>query len=149
VVDGEGGSPELGGQALGLGAKVGISREPSPYSVAETVRRIIEVAEARGVTVFGVVDHAAGARSVGLDMPDSRVVMLGNPAVGTPAMLAAPDLALDLPTRLLVREASPGDPASTVVFHAPDAIAREYGLAPELRAGLEKILGIVQHAIRA
>ncbi len=120
----------------------------SPHTVVETVRRLVASAEAHGVTVFVTVDHAAGARSVGLVMPETQVVFVGNPAAGTPVMLAEPDLALDLPTRILVREAASGAPGSSVVFHDPDAIARAHSLSSAQADGLRGVVALVDDAIR-
>ncbi|MGC8472312.1 MAG: DUF302 domain-containing protein [Acidimicrobiales bacterium] len=130
----------------------GLIERSSPLGVAETVARLVDAATAAGVTVFATVDHAAGARSVGLEMPDTQVVLLGNPAIGTPAMQAAPELALDLPTRVLVRQApspegGPGAPRSAVVFADPVAVGRRYGLTREQVAGLTGIVGLVDRAL--
>ncbi|MHB8294574.1 MAG: DUF302 domain-containing protein [Acidimicrobiales bacterium] len=119
----------------------------SPYDVAQTVQRLVGTAASSGVTIFASIDHAAGARSAGLDMPETRVLILGNPAAGSPAMLAAPDLALDLPTRLLVREAPAGTPGASVAFHDPASIARRHALTPAQEAGLRGIVEIVERAL--
>jgi uncharacterized protein (DUF302 family)/catechol 2,3-dioxygenase-like lactoylglutathione lyase family enzyme len=125
----------------------GIIERSSPLPVDETVRRLADAVTAAGATVFGTIDHAAGARSVGLDMPETQVLIVGNPAAGTPPMLAAPDLALELPTRLLVRQASPGALGSTVVFSDSTTLARRYGLSSEQVAGLATIAGLVDRAL--
>jgi len=119
----------------------------SPHGVDETVRRLTDAAQAAGVTVFATINHAAGARSVGLDMPETQVLIVGNPTAGTPAMLAAPDLALELPTRLLVRQAAPGDSGSTIVLSNPTALARRYGLSSEQVAGLAEVVSLVDRAL--
>ncbi len=119
----------------------------SPAGVEQTVQRLVQVANASGLTVFATVDHSAGARSVGMDMPDTRVVILGNPAAGTPAMLAAPDLALDLPTRVLVRERGDGGPGSVVLFHDPAALKDRYGLSASEAGRLAGIVDIVERAV--
>ena len=127
----------------------GVVERSSPLRVDETVQRLADAAAVADATVFATIDHAAGARSVGLDMPETQVLIVGNPAVGAPAMLAAPELALELPTRLLVRQASPGDTGSTVVFSDPTVVARRYGLGPEQAAGLAAIVGLVDRALGA
>ncbi|MHB1595722.1 MAG: VOC family protein [Streptosporangiaceae bacterium] len=132
-----------------LPADRGVIERSSPLRVDETVRRLVDAAAAAGATVFATIDHADGARSAGFDMPETQVVIVGNPAAGTPAMLAAPDLALELPTRLLVRQTSPGASGSTVVFSDPIALARRYGLSSEQVAGLASIAGLVDRALGA
>jgi glyoxylase I family protein len=127
----------------------GVVERSSPLRVDETVQRLADAATAAGATVFATIDHAAGARSVGMEMPETQLLIVGNPAVGTPAMLAAPDLALELPTRLLVRQASPGGTGSTVVFSDPTVVAHRYGLGLEHVAGLAAIAGLVDRALGA
>ncbi len=128
-------------------ADQGIIERSSTLGVNETVQRLVATVTASGATVFATIDHAAGARSVGLDMPETQVLMVGNPAVGTPAMLATPDLALELPTRLLVRRASPSASGSTVVFSDPTALARRYGFSSEQVAGLVDLVALVDRAL--
>jgi len=136
-------SKPAGNAPTSLPADRGIIERSSPHGVDETVRRLADAAEAAGATVFATIDHAAGARSVGLDMPETQVLIVGNPAAGTPAMLAAPDLALELPTRLLVRQTAPGISNSTIVFSDPTALARRYGLSSEQVAGLAGVVSLV------
>jgi glyoxylase I family protein len=127
----------------------GVVERSSPHQVDETVQRLADAATAAGATVFATIDHAAGARSVGFDMAETQVLIVGNPAAGTPAMLAAPDPALELPTRLLVRQAAPGGTGSTVVFSDPAVVAHRYGLGAEHAAGLASIVALVDRALGA
>lgn len=125
-------------------AAAALVRHHSSASVAETVDLIRQAAQARGGQVFGVIDHAAAAGAVGMRMPATQVVMVGNPKVGTPLMLSAPDLALDLPTRVLVRESPPG---CEVVLHDPSLLAARYGLSEEQTQLLAGIAELVRTAI--
>jgi uncharacterized protein (DUF302 family) len=78
----------------------------------EAVRKAIDKA---GMKVFAEIDHAGAARESGLSMPETRVLIYGNPKAGTPVMLDTPITALDLPLRILVREL-PGE-RSAVAYH--------------------------------
>jgi uncharacterized protein (DUF302 family) len=99
---------------------------PSPHSFTETVQRLDAELAARGIPVFARIDHAANAAAAGLSMPPTLVVVFGNARAGTPLMERAPDLALDLPLRILIRTA----PAGVVVsYHDPAAMAEPYGLS--------------------
>ena len=69
---------------------------------AETVRRLTEAIERRGLTVFAQIDHAAAARAVGMELPDELVVVFGNPRAGTPLMQQDPRIGIELPLRVLV-----------------------------------------------
>ena len=106
----------------------GILTIASAHSVAETVARIRTALEAKGVTLFAVVDHSGEAAKAGLPMPDTKLLIFGNPAAGTPLMLSAPTAAIDLPLKLLVAESDEGrvwiswnDPAWLQSRHGFDA----------------------------
>jgi len=92
----------------------------SPYSFDDTLSRLRTTLTGKGMSIFATIDHRAGAREAGLDMPPTTVVIFGSPKGGTPLMLAAPDVALDLPLRVLVREDDKGqvwlvyDPVATL-----------------------------------
>ena len=122
-------APALAPSAEGVASKL------SPHPVADTVRRLEETARGKGLTVFARVDHAAGARSVGLTMQDEELLVFGSPRAGTPLMLARPLVGLDLPLRVLVwRDA---DGRVWVSYQESAFIARRFGL-PD---GLEKNIG--------
>jgi len=82
----------------------GIVDRPSRYSVDETVERLKRILEEKGVRVFALVDHSGEAEKVGMKMRPTKLLIFGSPRGGTPAMLAAPSLALDLPLKILVWE---------------------------------------------
>ena len=83
-------------------------RLESNYSFAETFTRLRSAIEASGLRIFATIDHRAAAQSVGLEMPPTTVLIYGDPKSGTPLMLTAPEFALELPLRLLVREGEQG-----------------------------------------
>jgi putative membrane protein len=82
--------------------KQGILRIPSKLSVDETVARLQTILHAKGVKLFTIVDHSGEAASAGLKMPNTKLLIFGNPKAGTPLMLATPSVALDLPLKILV-----------------------------------------------
>ena len=108
---------------------------PVAGNVADTVSRLVTLIEEAGAEVFMVIDHAAAARKAGLQMPDTQVIVFGNPAAGTPLMLASPDLAIDLPLRILVRQEPDGH--TSVLHHDPAVLAADYGLPTALVGPLQ------------
>lgn len=80
----------------------------STYSFDDTLRRLYEALDRRDLTVFAVVDHAAGAAAAGLEMPPSTVVIFGAATIGTPLMIAEPQMSLELPLRAAVYEDADG-----------------------------------------
>lgn len=123
----------------------GLVTQRSAYDFTTTLRRLTDAITAHGATVFATIDHTAGAAGVGLRMPPTTVVIFGNAAVGTPPMLAAPDLAFDLPSRVLVRQR--GDTVE-VLYADADATAARYRLDTSHRDSLAALSELVAAAIR-
>ena len=86
------------------GAANGIISKPSNHSVDQTVDKLKSILETRGVTLFALVDHSGEAAKAGLNMRPTKLLIFGNPRAGTPVMLAAPSIAIDLPLKILVWE---------------------------------------------
>lgn len=104
----------------------GLVSRRSDHDVAETVAAIRAEVDRRGAVVAAVVDHAAAARQAGLTMPETQLIIFGSPQAGTPLMQASPDVAIDLPMRILVRD--DGQPGSLVTWQDPAYVAQRYGL---------------------
>ena len=108
----------------------------SPRSLDDTVARLLAEVAARGMKVFAIIDHSGEARSVGLELRDTKVVIFGSPLAGTPVMVAAPLAALDLPLRVLVW--ADGD-QTKVSYTAPANFATRHNLSGELKTRLTVI----------
>jgi uncharacterized protein (DUF302 family) len=108
----------------------------SPRSVAETVAHLTDLASARGLTVFAVIDHSGEARNVGRELRDTQVVIFGSPKAGTPVMVAAPQAGLDLPLKVLVWA---DDGQTRISYTTPSALAARYGFSEELADNLAGI----------
>ena len=110
-----------------------------------TLERLEQRIKKAGMSVFARIDHAAGAREFGLDMPPTVVLLYGSPRGGTPIMLAAPQAALDLPLRVLVRQDTTGQ--VLIAFHPVAAMLRRAGVPEELTARLDPAQRILIEAI--
>lgn len=86
----------------------GIKKVASNHSVDETVERVKEILQAKGIKLFALVDHSEEARKAGLEMPPTKLLIFGSPLAGTPVMVAAPSIAIDLPLKILVAQDSQG-----------------------------------------
>ena len=117
----------------------------SSKSVAETVERLKHFIAVRGFTLFRVIDHSGTAEQVGVQMPDSKLVMFGNPAKGAAVMLAAPLAGLDLPLKVLVWEDGSG--AVSVSYNSPGFMAERYCLDGALRAPFDAVESIVEEVL--
>lgn len=108
----------------------------SPLSVADTVTKLTGILSAKGVKLFAVIDQSEAAREVGQELRETTLVIFGNPAAGTPVMVAEPLAALDLPLKVLIW--SDGD-QTKVTYYSPAALAARYNLDDELAARLAVI----------
>jgi uncharacterized protein (DUF302 family) len=81
---------------------------PSNHSVDGTVERLKGILQAKGITLFALIDHSGEAAKVGMKMPPTKLLIFGSPRAGTPVMLAAPSSAIDLPLKILVWEDDQG-----------------------------------------
>jgi uncharacterized protein (DUF302 family) len=108
----------------------GLVQVASHYSVDETVRRLEAAFIAKGLQVFAVIDHSGEAEKVGLQMRPTKVVIFGSPKGGTPLMVAAPSLAIDLPLKALVAEDAEGK--VSVTYNDPEYLRDRHGVPGEL-----------------
>ena len=110
--------------------KNGIVTIPSNHSVDETVERIKDILQSKGVALFALIDHSGEAAKVGMKMPNTKLLIFGNPKGGTPLMLASPSAAIDLPLKILVAEDSQGK--TWVSYNTPEYLRERHGLPQDL-----------------
>jgi len=121
------------------GQKGVVTTKHSPRSVAETVSRFTDMLREKGVKIFAVIDQSDAARQAGLQLRDTVLVIFGNPAGGTPVMVASPLAALDLPLKVLVWE----DANQTKVsYYGPGALAGWHHLSADQARNLAVIDGL-------
>lgn len=118
----------------------GIAMIRSRYSVDDTAARLKDLLEARGIKIFAIVDHSGEAERAGLRMPNTKLVIFGNPQGGTPLMLAAPTLALDLPLKILVFEESGSN--VWMAFNTAEYLSNRHNLPAELSDTLAAVSAI-------
>jgi uncharacterized protein (DUF302 family) len=115
----------------------------SPHPVAETIDRLVAALEKRDVTVFARIDHAAGARAAGLELPDEELLIFGNPRVGTPLMQSDPTAGYELPLRVLAWD----DGGQTMIgYRPPTELGEEFRLADRAEV-LEKLDGLLAQLV--
>jgi uncharacterized protein (DUF302 family) len=111
-------------------ANRGIIDRPSKHSVDETLERLQRTLQAKGVTIFALVDHSGEAEKVGLKIRPTKLVVFGSPKAGTPLMLAAPSSAIDLPLKILIWEDTEGK--VWVSYNSPAYLQERHGLPQKL-----------------
>jgi uncharacterized protein (DUF302 family) len=122
----------------------GVVTRASRYGFAETLARLRSALARRQLEIFAWFDHSGAAKRVGLTMPDTQVVVFGNPKSGTPLMLASPLVALDLPLRVLVAD---DNGHAVVSFLSPAYLVKRYGIPPNLVSNIAGIETIVDEVV--
>jgi uncharacterized protein (DUF302 family) len=112
------------------GAEKGIVVQPSNHTVEQTVDRLKNILQSKGVALFALIDHSGEAEKVGMKMPPTKVLIFGSPKAGTPVMLAAPSIAIDLPLKILITEDTQGK--VWVSYNSPVYLQERHGLPSEL-----------------
>jgi len=110
--------------------KNGIVDVPSNHSVDETVERLKNILQTKGITLFALIDHSGEAEKVGMKMRPTKLLIFGSPKAGTPLMLAAPSIAIDLPLKILVWEDAKGQ--VWVSYNSPEYLGERHNLPQDL-----------------
>jgi len=118
-------------------ADPGIVNVPSQHSVDDIVNALTANLQAKGITLFALIDHSGEAAKVGIAMRPTKLVIFGNPKAGTPVMLAAPTSAIDLPLKILVWQDAEGQ--VWVSYNSPQHLQARHQIPPELLPNLAVI----------
>src|SRR5215469_10450852 len=100
---------------------------PSKFSVAATADRLESLLKAKGIKIFARIDQAAEARTAGLSMAETILIIFGDPKTGTPLMVKYPSLALDLPLKALIWQ-SAADGKVWLTYNTPDYLKARHHL---------------------
>src|SRR5260370_5518699 len=100
------------------------------HSVDQTVEKLQEILQAKGVKLFALVDHSGEAQKAGMQMRPTKLLIFGNPKAGTPLMIASPSVAIDLPLKILVWEDSNGK--VWISYNSPTYLQARHNLPPDL-----------------
>jgi uncharacterized protein (DUF302 family) len=124
--------------------KNGIVDVPSNHSVDQTVDRLKEILQSKGITLFVLIDHSGEAEKVGMKMRPTKLLIFGSPKAGTPLMLAAPSIAIDLPLKILVWEDAQGK--VWLSYNSPEYLKERHDLPQDL---VPNIAGVATLAAKA
>jgi uncharacterized protein (DUF302 family) len=129
---------------MGTEVGSGILSVLSAHSVTDTVEKLKSMLQAKGITLFAIIDHSGEAEKVGLKMPATKLLIFGNPKGGTPLMLASPSVAIDLPLKILVAE----DPAGkvSISYTAPEYLQARHHLPAELLPNIAVVAALAAKA---
>jgi uncharacterized protein (DUF302 family) len=109
------------------------------------LERIATLARKRGLQVFARIDFAADARKAGLELPPTVLLIVGNPAAGTPLLAAARTLAIDLPLKILAWTDEDGH--NWVACNEPEYLQRRHGVPAELVGNISGLAALLAAAV--
>jgi uncharacterized protein (DUF302 family) len=123
----------------------GIIDVRSRYSVPETLGRLQSILKEKAITIFALIDHSGEAEKAGLSMRPTQLLIFGSPKAGTPLMLAAPGLALDLPLKALAWQDENGQ--VWLSYNSPEYLQQRHGFPADLMKNIAGLARLVQKAV--
>jgi uncharacterized protein (DUF302 family) len=114
----------------------------SGYGPEETMNRFEAEVQAKGMTVFAHIDHAAGAAAVGLALRPTDLLIFGNAKGGTPLMQAIQGIGIDLPLKALVWQDASG--TTWLSYNDPAWLAQRHGLDDDAKATVNAMTQALQ-----
>src|SRR5271156_4897416 len=109
----------------------GLVTVQSQHGPVGTLMRLEDSIASRGLTIFARIDHAAGAKEVGMGLRPTQVVIFGSPKSGTPLMQMSETIGIDPPLKMLVRQEANGQ--TVLAYDDPAWLASRHGLAAAAR----------------
>jgi uncharacterized protein (DUF302 family) len=122
----------------------GVTDIASRHTVDETVARLQGILKAKGVALFVLIDHSGEAEKAGMKMRATKLLIFGNPKAGTPLMVAAPSIAIDLPLKILVWEDDQGK--VRVSYNSPEYLMQRHNLPPNLLQNIAVVKALAENA---
>jgi uncharacterized protein (DUF302 family) len=117
----------------------GLISKRSSFGPEETMKRLEAEVQAKGLTVFAHIDHAAGAAAVGLSLRPTDLLIFGNAKGGTPLMQSVQSIGIDLPLKALVQQDADG--VTWVSYNDPAWLAYRHGLDDSSKATVNALTG--------
>ena len=106
--------------------------------------KLKRILQARGISLFAMIDHSGEAERVGIRMKPTKLLIFGNPKAGTPVMLSAPTSAIDLPLKVLVWEDAKGN--VWLSYNSPAYLQERHGVPKELLPNISVVEALAQQA---
>jgi uncharacterized protein (DUF302 family) len=120
----------------------------SLYPASDTVMRLENSIRSKGMVIFAIIDHSEEAQKVNLNLRDEKVIIFGDPRIGTLLMEENPLIGLELPLRILVWQNVEG--LVQVAYIDPVTIGESYDIKNSeiLRKMSEGLANLVAEAIK-
>ncbi|HME41063.1 MAG TPA: DUF302 domain-containing protein [Steroidobacteraceae bacterium] len=122
----------------------GLRTLPTQRTVADVLQRVQSIARAKGLTIFAQIDFSGDAERSGLALHPTGLVILGSPKAGTPLMVAAPTVAIDLPLKILAWQDAAGQ--TWVAYNEPAYVQARHHFPAELSKNIAALAALAEAA---
>jgi uncharacterized protein (DUF302 family) len=125
----------------------GLVQIHSVHSVATTISRLQAIVERHGLTILARIDHSDAAARAGMELRPTHLLVFGNAKSGTPLMVAAPTIAIDLPLKALIWQDDDG--TVWLSYNSPAYLVRRHHVPDVLVGNIAGIEALCEEAARA
>jgi uncharacterized protein (DUF302 family) len=127
-------------------AAEGVIDVESSFGVEETGDRLNNVLKEKGMTIFNRIKHSRAAKDVGVELPETELIIFGNPKVGSPLMKCQQSVAIDLPQKALIWKDNGGK--VWISYNNPRYLKRRHNISncEEVISKIEKALAGISKA---
>ena len=113
----------------------GIVTRKSPYSVQETMDRLVDKLKEKGTHIYARINQQSELDHVGIIIKPLECLLYGNPKAGGRIMQENPVAAVELPLRIIAWEGDDGK--TSVAYKESTDIEQRYGISPALTRALD------------
>jgi len=128
-------------------ATQGVTTIQSSFGPKDTMDRLEAAVQAKGMTVFARIDHAAGATAAGLSLRPTEVLIFGNAKGGTPLMKSVQTIGLELPLKALVWQDASGN--TWLSYNDPAWLAKRHGTGAETEPAVNNMTAALSAVAKA
>ncbi len=89
-------------------SSAGLISIPSTHDVATTESKLKAALQSKGMQIFAQIDHAAAAKQIKQTLHPTRLIIFGNPKIGTKLMQCDQRMGIELPLKMLIYEDETG-----------------------------------------
>ncbi len=118
----------------------GLTTVKSSHNVAQTTQRLSKILIEKGMKIFATIDHAKNAQAIGIKIPDTTLIIFGNPKIGSKLMHCQTSIAIDLPMKILISEDDQHDVGIT--YNNPSYLKNRHQVQ-----GCDKVFSKVSQAL--
>ena len=97
----------------------------SDLSIAEIVENAKSFLDKNNIKIFAIFDHKTEADLIGLSVEDVKIIVFGDPKVGTLLMQENIKIAIDLPLKLMIYKESG---ATKIAYKDSSLLQKEYDI---------------------